>query len=699
MKLIYGIAVIVLFTIASYSKDCQTRKARQTPTAELAVMVDSFFLNVENSAAVYTFAPDKKTQARPLVFFLHEYTSERYEEYEHLLRFLAAQGNYVIYPPSRKLLFLRNNEERYDTFISHITDEIRNRAEDIDTSRIAFIGHSWGAGEVPFLMRRSRAGGWGDRGAAMYLMAPWYVSGISKRELQAFDTSVTLLVQIFDNDNTNDPQIAWDLYSQIGIPESQKEFKIVRSGRRGSCKITADNNTPLGNKSFFGTEDIFDSAAIMTTMKDFLAFSFWSDTSARKQVMGMGKPYETNLGYWEDGISLPTMISTDSPLPWFVDRPYVNRFNSRRNPSVDIRKTRKIRKVLGNYYKKTAALYADFFKTKSAFENEEARENRETENPLTEGFGAKGPFTMAIDSFPSPHNSMFSEDVQVYFFYPANKTKPSPLIINVHGYRAQNPAVILPFIQHIVSKGYCVIYPCYPFLPKADRPSEVREKYQYLYRGLEAGFARHSSKIDSTRIGIFGHSFGGGAAVSVAYQALVKRSWGAKGAFLFASAPWYSYDITPTQFQEFPSHLKFITMIYDDDRINDHQMAIHIFNSLPIKNTEKDFYIMYSDSEDGVEYHAGHHVPYGFEDMNGEMNNLDYFGIWKTFDALAAYAFTGNQKAKTVALGNGSKPQTFLGYWESGRVVRPMEVTDSPIARYDQLDFLAMWDHYLNPLR
>jgi hypothetical protein len=54
---------------------------------------------------------------------------------------------------------------------------------------------------------------------------------------------------------------------------------------------------------------------------------------------------------------------------------------------------------------------------------------------------------------------------------------------------------------------------------------------------------------------------------------------------------------------------------------------------------------------------------------------LDYYGVWKLFDALCDAAFFG--KNREFALGD-TPQQRFMGKWSDGVPVKELVVTDKP---------------------
>ena len=54
---------------------------------------------------------------------------------------------------------------------------------------------------------------------------------------------------------------------------------------------------------------------------------------------------------------------------------------------------------------------------------------------------------------------------------------------------------------------------------------------------------------------------------------------------------------------------------------------------------------------------------------------LDFYGLWKLFDALCDAAFSGRNRQ--YALGN-TPQQRFMGKWSDGTPVKELNVTDKP---------------------
>jgi uncharacterized protein (TIGR03437 family) len=307
--------------------------------------------------------------------------------------------------------------------------------------------------------------------------------------------------------------------------------------------------------------------------------------------------------------------------------------------------------------------------------------------PITSGYGANGSFTMTDDRFASP---LFPSE-NVHVFRPAERSSVAPVIFFAPGFGATDPANYRPLIQHIVSRGYAVVFS--PFQVVAGDGSVYERRYDTIFAGFEEAVKRYGNFFDLTRAGFIGHSFGGGASFAMLQRGAVGKGWGNRGLFLFSLAPWYVYEITTKQLLNFPAHAKLLVQVYDADTVNDHRIAKEVFERTGLPASEKDFVLLRSDQQQGIELEASHGTPSG-----QTPNALDYYGIWRLFDALADYAFNGAMAGKELALGNGSPSQRFMGTWPNGQPVKESLAGDCvPITRPTS-SFLFPYDQTVHDL-
>ncbi len=292
--------------------------------------------------------------------------------------------------------------------------------------------------------------------------------------------------------------------------------------------------------------------------------------------------------------------------------------------------------------------------------------------PIQSGYGANGQFTATVDKFPSPLYD--NEKVQV--FRPAGVTQPVPVIFFAPGFNNNDPVEYRALIAHIVSRGYALIH--LPFQVLSGDISLHKKRYDTIRAGMEEAVNRFGTSFDLTRVGFVGHSYGGAALPAMMQRGVVERGWGGKGAFVYSMAPWYSYEFSIKQFVDWPQQVKLLVEVFEDDGVCDHRLAKEIYERANLPASEKDFVMLRGETRLGYKLDAEHGTPSQASDANA----LDFYGIYRLFDALADYAFNGSEAGKRIALGNGSAEQRFMGKWPDGQAVREMLAGDCvPITR------------------
>jgi len=302
---------------------------------------------------------------------------------------------------------------------------------------------------------------------------------------------------------------------------------------------------------------------------------------------------------------------------------------------------------------------------------------------INEGFGAAGPYQVTINLISSP----LWPEMNVSVYRPLNADYPAPVIFFAHGFNANYAFVYHVFLQHLASRGYVVVFSPYPGMAASLlTPETILERYEVMWQGFKTSVRQFPDFIDSTRIGFIGHSFGGGAVPSMTKRAIA-AGWGSNGCFMMPLAPWYFYDISETDLQNFMPQAKLLMQVYEEDIINDHRLAIDIFNHISIPEPEKDFTEVFSDQIDGYHYNADHGLP----ETLALYDALDSYAVFRLADALADYALKGDPEAKIVALGNGSQEQINM------EPLKLLLVSDNPIPDFPSTKYMYRCDNLLNP--
>ncbi len=277
------------------------------------VMITFFCATVQSETTVYSYKTDtirdpssqrdrlyiirpEIKQEYPCVLFCPRFGSDNPADYRGLIEHIISKGVLVVFPVYEANTFTRRSVEvgpRTDVIFSLVARATKNL---IDTTRIGFIGHSYGAGIIPAIATRLMdRTGWGSNGSFIYLMSPWYYPGTSSRTLENFPKSTDVIVQVFYDDNINDPRIGSYFFQMLKLPFNQKEFLVVPSPPN-AIRHKSDFQVPLSADAFGGSDDILDSAAIYKMIDSAFAGVFDRKKSAHTFAFGTGSTRKIPLG-------------------------------------------------------------------------------------------------------------------------------------------------------------------------------------------------------------------------------------------------------------------------------------------------------------------------------------------------------------------------------------------------------------------
>jgi len=222
-----------------------------------------------------------------------------------------------------------------------------------------------------------------------------------------------------------------------------------------------------------------------------------------------------------------------------------------------------------------------------------------------------------------PTDLAAGEKVPVVFFNPGWNAKDKP-------YRSTQYKSLLTFIA---SHGYYVIY-----LGQSSLGNSGLLNYEEM---LEENIEH----IDTTRIGVVGHSLGGGNTFKILDYFSKEKGYGENGRFIMALEPWYAFKMDRSTMKNLPVNTNVVIQQYGvggNNKANDTDARIplteyYLLDSIDDK--QKDYQI-YED--------VNHTYPYG----DGNYSNLQV--ILKPLDALMEYTFKGTQNAKNIALEVGN---------------------------------------------
>jgi len=226
----------------------------------------------------------------------------------------------------------------------------------------------------------------------------------------------------------------------------------------------------------------------------------------------------------------------------------------------------------------------------------------------------------------------FHGGTKIFFPKDISKNKPTPVVFFIPGYSMVKSDNYKTIINFIASHGYTVIYaPDKKILNKADWFVNLVSR-----AAKEKGVSPY---IDTSRIGVVGHSVGGGSTFYVLDKLSKNEGWGDNGKFIFALDPYFPYGMSEKDLQNLPQDTNIVVQKYGHRR-SDPRIALTTYYSLDSIADNKKDYQVYSD------------VDHSYPTANKSVTELKY--TLEPLDALMSYTFEGNMDARDVALEIGS---------------------------------------------
>lgn len=264
---------------------------------------------------VQVLAPVGGAATHPVIFYSHAFGGNDWTRTRSWLEMLVSNDYVVVFTP-----YATTDAtvcQRYDTlWAGHSTavDALATVAA-MDTTRVAFIGHSFGGGATPWLATEAvRARGWGSNGVFLMPNAPWYSYRMDASRWAMLPASARLHVMVFADDTTNDHRIAID-DQWTPFPHAKQWVELV-SASNGACTMTADHIVPAT-----------DSTAMDSVRLNALDYwGTWRHSHALAECVlrgtaracsvidGSDPVAQTNMGAWRsDAGPVPTARRSDMP--------------------------------------------------------------------------------------------------------------------------------------------------------------------------------------------------------------------------------------------------------------------------------------------------------------------------------------------------------------------------------------------------
>lgn len=267
----------------------------------------------------------------------------------------------------------------------------------------------------------------------------------------------------------------------------------------------------------------------------------------------------------------------------------------------------------------------------------------------------------------------------------ADKTKPMPVIVYVHGLNAADYNTSWLWIRHMVRKGNIVLYPQYQRGLLLDPKRFTNKTAAAIGHALDKLDGKRHVKADTERFALVGHSLGGAIAANLAadHEGYGLPSVGA----LMAVQPG---DVKTTKglgvlfpslledYSTIPRGTLMLVIATENDEVVGQRLAKRLYDeAVGVPKQDKNHVLIGPDRHGWPGLYDGHLMAWAYIDSRGRARVDAYdYALWRWLDALTDAAFYDG-KHRDFALGNTPK-QRAMGKWSDGRPVREPVVSDEP---------------------
>ncbi|HHB52369.1 MAG TPA: hypothetical protein ENK75_04920 [Saprospiraceae bacterium] len=254
-------------------------------------------------------------------------------------------------------------------------------------------------------------------------------------------------------------------------------------------------------------------------------------------------------------------------------------------------------------------------------------------------YGKKGTHEVAI--FTAPDFAYSS------IYYPsdlASMEKKSPIIFFASGwFGSPEPATKYEsLLTFIASHGYTVVY------TDEGSTTDFHHSIDGYEQILSLDFVKNNIQpyFDTSKIGVLGHSAGGGIAFTILDYYSKEKGYGDNGRCLMVFDPWFAFDMDESDMKALPANTNVILLKFGIGGNND---ADGTDARIPLT----EFYLLESIVSSKKDYqvfeNADHHYPTGNRDYS-EMQ-----AILKPLDGLLDYTFVEQtERIRNIALSVGT---------------------------------------------
>ncbi len=207
-----------------------------------------------------------------------------------------------------------------------------------------------------------------------------------------------------------------------------------------------------------------------------------------------------------------------------------------------------------------------------------------------------------------------------------DSAKKIPTVLFIPGWSSKDHKDYSSLLNFIASQGYGVIY---SICEKEKSANHFIERFLTTLESEEL-----SKKFDITKIGVVGHSSGGGISFKVMSEFL-EKGFGKDGRFIFSMSSWFAFEMRSDDLQNLGVDTKIVMQEFSSDFTTDPRISLTLFSKLKVsENKNRDYQV----------YKGDHSYPMGDKSYDKMQ------AVLKPLDALMDNVFNKNQTAYNEAL-------------------------------------------------
>ena len=235
-----------------------------------------------------------------------------------------------------------------------------------------------------------------------------------------------------------------------------------------------------------------------------------------------------------------------------------------------------------------------------------------------------------------------TELATIYYPVDASAENKVPVVFFAPGWGGLDPNQYDTLLRFIASHGYAAIF------AQDNHNHDFTSSFMLDDFIAMVNDASIAPLLDISRIGVYGHSAGGGHAFNILDKLSDVQGWGANGRFIFITEPWFAFDMMQVDMRTLPSNTNVVVQQYGPGGNSAN-------NGTDARIVLTEYYLLESIAANQKDYqvHLGgdHTYPYGA--------GTDYSSkqiILAPLDALMAYTFVNSNdtvaQAAALELGN-----------------------------------------------